>query len=91
MPELPSLNPPPLPGPTPTPGPPITTPGAGFYRSGGVHIGAGVYPYDSGNYLLAGTQGFARSTGTFEMVPPAGGMYGPAGPRCSLFHGHRCR
>lgn len=87
-----------VPGPTPTPGPPVTAPGAGFYKSGGVLVGAdGRYPYDTGYYLLGGTDGLARSTGHFTMVypePPAGyGAGAPAGPAKSglahLFHG-RC-
>ena len=97
-PAMPSLNPPAHPTPPPTPGPPVTTPGAGFYKSGGVFIGAGgIYPYDSGNWLLGGTDGFARSVGTFTMVPGTNaglgaGDYGAAapaaacGPRCRLFH-----
>ncbi len=77
-PLMPSLNPPPVPGPTPAPGPPIATQGGGFYKSGGVFVGAnGVYPYDTGLYLLGGTDGFARSTGTFRMVPAVGGLADP--------------
>src|SRR5262245_28527458 len=42
----------------------------GFYKSGGVLVGAdGNYPYDSGMYLLGGTD-IARVTGYFRMVYP---------------------
>jgi hypothetical protein len=92
----PRLPPPPaVPGPVPTPGPPIITPGLGFYKSGGVHYGAdGWLPYDSGYYLLGGTDGFARSTGYFRMEypEPPPGAFGPqagaagAGPGCAPAH-----
>lgn len=43
-----------------------------FFRSGGVVVGAyGYYPYDTGVWLLAGTQGLTRQTGSFTMVYPA--------------------
>lgn len=62
-----------LPGPTPTPGPPIATTGRdGFYKSGGVLVGGnGYFPYDTGAYLLGGTDGLARSMGFYTMVPAA--------------------
>ncbi|MBA4064223.1 MAG: hypothetical protein C0501_11010 [Isosphaera sp.] len=87
----PPLPPPPAyPGPTPTPGPPVITPGAGFYKSNGVLVGAdGWYPYDSGYWLLGGTDGFVRSTGHFRMVypePPPG--VGPGGPTVAPRHPH---
>lgn len=82
--------PPAVPGPLPTPGPPINMPGAGFYKSGGVFIPATALPYDTGYYLLGGTDGFARSTGTFTMTPSptSGHLPYPAGETFgAYFHG----
>lgn len=61
------------------PGPAIT-----YEKSGGVVFGAnGFLPYDTGDWLLAGTQGVSRQSGYFSMVIPAGpvapapgGMFG---------------
>lgn len=76
-----------LQGPPPSPGGPVTAFGAGFYRSGGIFVGNGGYfPYDTGTYLLAGSDGLARSSGVFTMVAPSGGDAAPAGGgRCRLF------
>jgi len=80
-----------LPGPTPSPGPPIATAGQdGFYKSGGVIVGRnGYFPYDTGTYLLGGTDGLARSMGFYTMVPapqgtaPADTSAGSPCPFCS--------
>ena len=78
------LEPPPVTvAPAPKPEPiviPVTAakPPQGFYKSGGVLVGAdGYYPFDTGDYLLGGTQGLARSTGFFYMVPSATAYAGP--------------
>ncbi|MCE9567244.1 MAG: hypothetical protein K8U57_35020 [Planctomycetes bacterium] len=62
-----------LPGPTPSPGPPVPNTGVyGFYKSGGVLVGSnGYFPYDTGVYLLGGTDGLARSMGYYTMMPRA--------------------
>jgi len=84
-----------LPGPTPSPGPPVPNTGVyGFYKSGGVLVGSnGYFPYDTGAYLMGGTDGLARSMGYYTMQPMA-----PSGPpmaapaatgscgSCSRFH-----
>jgi hypothetical protein len=71
-------------------------PGLGFYKSGNVLVGSnGYYPYDTGDYALAGFAGLARQSGFFTMVGP-GGFYGPApfgtgndgGAYCPPRHGH---
>jgi|GEM_PF-3818199 len=54
--------------------PPGSPPGPAipYFKSGGVVVGAyGYYPYDTGVWLLAGTQGLTRQTGSFTMVYPA--------------------
>ena len=61
----------------------------GYYKSGGVFVGGtGTLPFDSGYYLLGGTEGFARVAGSYRMVPQPGlpgngigcpGCAGPAG------------
>ena len=70
-------SPPPGPGapaPKAPPAPiiiPITT-GAphGFYKSGGVLVGAnGLFPFDTGEWILGGTEGLTRSTGFFYVAP----------------------
>jgi hypothetical protein len=61
----------------------IVNPGLGFYKSGGVLVGSqGYYPYDTGAFLLGGTDGLARYTGFFAMVYPSapGGEFGAFGP-----------
>jgi hypothetical protein len=51
---------------------PASKPPVGFYKSGHVLVGAdGYYPFDSGDYLLGGTDGLARFRGHFVMVPAA--------------------
>jgi hypothetical protein len=87
-----------LPGPIPTPPPtaPIASSGyEGFYKSGSVIVGRnGYFPYDTGVYLLGGTDGLARSIGFYTMMPTA--SMGPppmaaAGPTVSGSCGSRCR
>ena len=76
--------------------PPGTPPGPAipFYKSGGVVVGVyGYYPYDTGAWLLGGTDGTTRQSGAFTMVYPetTGAVAGPAS-RGSIFHGKvRCR
>jgi hypothetical protein len=42
-----------------------------IYKSGGQILGRdGIYPYDSGEYLLSGTDGLARFSGGFTMELP---------------------
>jgi opacity protein-like surface antigen len=42
-----------------------------FIKSNGVIAGAyGFYPYDSGDWMLGGTLGLYRSSGSFTMVYP---------------------
>jgi hypothetical protein len=70
------------PAPAPTPAPiviPVTSakPPSGYYKSGGVLVGAdGYYPFDTGHYLLGGFDGLTRSSGTYFMVP-SGTANGP--------------
>jgi hypothetical protein len=99
-----------VPAPAPVPAPiviPITSakPPAGYYKSGGVLVGAdGYYPFDTGAYLLGGFDGLTRYSGTYYMVAPAAAMplqgappiepvplyAAPAGPtRGRLFHHRR--
>lgn len=90
-----------IPAPAPVPAPiviPVTTvkPPAGYYKSGGVLVGAdGYYPFDTGPYLLGGFDGLTRYSGTFYMVSPGAAppieptpLYAePSGPtRGRLFH-----
>lgn len=64
------------PPPGPAPGPiiiPVTSakPPYGYYKSGGVLVGAdGYLPFDTGPYLLGGFDGLTRYSGSFVMVPP---------------------
>ncbi|AMV27766.1 hypothetical protein VT84_25415 [Gemmata sp. SH-PL17] len=75
--------------------PPGTPPGPAipFYKSGGLAVGVyGLYPYDSGHWLLGGTDGTTRQSGAFTMVfpeAPATEVAAPVGPvtRASIFHG----
>ena len=66
-----------VPVPAPVPAPiviPVTSarPPAGYYKSGGVLVGAdGYYPFDTGAFLLGGFEGLARYHGTYVMVPGA--------------------
>jgi hypothetical protein len=85
-----------LPGPTPTPGPPINTTGSeGFYKSGGILVGRnGYFPYDTGAYLLGGTDGLARSLGFYRMEVPVNNVNPDAFPPLYLgghHHVGRCR
>jgi len=63
------------PAPLPAPAPiiiPVTSakPPSGYYKSGGVLVGAdGYYPFDTGAYLLGGFDGLTRYSGSFYMVP----------------------
>lgn len=75
--------------------PPGTPPGPAipFVKSGGLVVGVyGYYPYDTGNWLLGGTDGLTRQSGAFTMVYPesSGVVVGPVS-RGGLFHGKaRC-
>ena len=43
-----------------------------IYRSGGTILGRdGIYPYDSGEYLLGGLDGLTRYSGGFTMELPS--------------------
>ncbi len=70
--------------------PPGTPPGPAIpvYRSGGVVVGVyGYYPYDSGDWLLGGTDGLTRQRGAFTMVySESSGVVGPVS-HGHLFHG----
>jgi hypothetical protein len=82
-----------VPGPTPTPGTPVLNTGEfGYYKSGGVLVGGnGYFPYDSGMYLLPGTDGLARSKGFYMMVPATGvGPDAPPGMSPSCGRAPRC-
>lgn len=73
--------------------PPGTPPGPAlpFYKSGGVVVGVyGYYPYDTGAWLLGGTEGTTRQSGAFTMVYPETGGAVVGGARGSLFHKARC-
>jgi hypothetical protein len=65
-----------VPIPAPVPAPiviPVTSakPPSGYYKSGGVLVGAdGYYPFDTGPYLLGGFNGLTRYSGTYYMVAP---------------------
>lgn len=51
-----------------------------FHKSTGVVVGAyGLYPYDTGDWLLGGTDGLTRQSGSFTMVYP--GVTGGAARR----------
>ncbi|MBP3955915.1 hypothetical protein J8F10_11525 [Gemmata sp. G18] len=73
--------------------PPGTPPGPAipFYKSGGLVVGVyGLYPYDTGHWLLGGTDGVTRQSGAFTMVyPETTGAVAPVGPvsRTPIFHG----
>ncbi len=57
-----------------------------YVKSGGVIIGAyGYYPYDTGDWLLGGTDGLTRQSGAFTMVFPNSAV-SPVS-RGHLFHG----
>jgi hypothetical protein len=77
--------------------PPGTPPGPAipFVKSGGLVVGVyGYYPYDTGDWLLGGTDGLTRQRGAFTMVAPEpAGAVGAVGPvsRGGLFHKARCR
>ena len=62
---------------------PETAPGPAipFHKSGGVVVGTqGLYPFDTGNVLLGGTEGFHRYAGSFTMVGPGHPMFDEAPP-----------
>jgi hypothetical protein len=80
--------PPPLP-PTPTPpvavqlpqSPPPFGPAIPYHKSGGILVGPyGVYPYDTGWWLLGDTHGQTRQSGSFTMVYPDVPYAAPAAP-----------
>jgi hypothetical protein len=71
--------------------PPGAQPGPAipFHKSTGVVVGAyGYYPYDTGNWLLGGTDGQTRQSGSFTMV---GSAFVPPGPTFGCRHPHKCR
>ncbi len=73
--------------------PPGTPPGPAipFYKSGGVVVGVyGYYPYDTGAWLLGGTDGTTRQSGAFTMVFPETAGVVVGGSRGSYFHGRGC-
>lgn len=101
VPEMPVPLPPALPEPPPPPAvyhpnvhvPPGASPGPAipFHKSGGVVIGAyGFYPYDTGEWLLGGTEGLTRQSGSFTMVYP-GVFPAPAPARHPWLHHSRFR
>ena len=52
------------------PGTPVG-PAIPFHKSTGVVVGAyGYYPFDTGDWILGGTDGLARAKGSFTMVYP---------------------
>jgi hypothetical protein len=58
---------------------PAGKPLVGFYKMDGLFIGAdGRYPFDSGEYNLAGFSGNARIYGTFTVTPPGPATVDPA-------------
>lgn len=65
----------------------------GYYKSGGVFVGgAGTLPFDSGYYLLGGTDGLARVAGSYRLVVPFGtpGSYScPSCPPLTASYGRR--
>lgn len=68
----------------PPPGPIAGQGTSYFYKSGNVLIGsAGYFPYDTGEYALAGFDGVARYSGYFTMMPSPGavGFSGACSPR----------
>lgn len=70
--------------------PPGARPGPAipYHKSGSVVVGAyGFYPYDTGDWLLGGTEGLTRQSGSFTMVSP--GVYPAAKSRHPLFHKHK--
>ena len=69
--------------------PPGATPGPAipFHKSGGVVVGAyGLYPYDTGDWLLGGTEGLTRQSGSFTMVYPGAAPAPAAGRHPFLKH-----
>ena len=72
-----------------------------FHKSGGVVVGTrGLYPFDTGDWLLGGTEGLSRYAGSFTMVGPGNPVYGepptlagPSAGRGHLLgrHGRFCR
>src|SRR5262245_6620558 len=63
--------------PLPSPNPlivavPVAKPPTGFYKSGQVLVGSnGLFPFETGAYLLGGTDGLTRYGGFFYMAPLA--------------------
>ena len=75
------------------PGTPVG-PAIPVYKSGGVVVGVyGYYPYDSGQWLLGGTDGLTRQSGAFTMVFPdsTGAAVGPVAKGSIFHHKARCR
>jgi hypothetical protein len=83
LPPWPSDIPPAGPIPSPVPPTPTYTGPAGpafpYQKSGGLIVGTtGLYPYDSGAWLLGGSDGLTRQSGAFTMVYPNGNAEPPA-------------
>jgi hypothetical protein len=74
-PPSPQSPPQPIYPPPPSPGVirvPSGQPMVGYYKMDALLVGAdGFYPYDTGEYNLAGLQGNARSFGTFVITLPS--------------------
>jgi len=68
--------------------PPPIGPAIPFHKSGGLVVGMyGLYPYDTGYWLLGDTQGVTRQSGAFTMVYPDVSA-APAGVRPGHFGKH---
>jgi hypothetical protein len=76
---------------------PAGQPLVGYYKMDGLLVGAdGRYPFDTGEYNLAGFAGNARIYGSFEVTPPPASLDPLNSPiyTCSLracFHRMQCR
>jgi len=95
VPQLPAVPPPSAvyyPNVYVPPGTPLG-PAIPFHKSTGVVVGAyGLYPYDTGDWLLGGNEGLTRQSGSFTMVAP--GVFPAPAARGGLFagkHGRLCK
>ncbi len=56
----------------------------GYFKSGGVFVGGtGSLPFDSGYYLLGGTDGLARVAGSYRLVVQPGATGSVPCPTCA--------
>jgi hypothetical protein len=77
--SAPALAQPPVSDPAPAATRSYHAPAIPIYKSGGLIFGRdGIYPYDSGEYLLSGTEGLARYRGGFAMELPGDSLPAPA-------------